>query len=222
MNASGCPRFIAMPNDARRQSPSTARNREPILEVLRKIMPPAGLVLEIASGTGEHAVHFATHLPELEWQPSDADPDARASIAAWRAESALSNLRPPLALDVAMDPWPVARADAVICINMIHISPWSAAEALVRGAAPILPAGGVLFLYGPYRREGRHTAPSNEAFDHDLRQRNSKWGVRDLEAVVKLAAGSGLDLSRIIEMPANNLSIVLTSSGHSGTPLSSQ
>lgn len=210
-----------MPSDACRHSPSTVRNRDPILDVLRKVMPPSGLVLEIASGTGEHAVHFAAHMPKLEWQPSDADPDARASIAAWRAESALPNLRPPLALDVAMNPWPVARADAVVCINMIHISPWSAAEALVRGAARILPAGGVLFLYGPYRREGRHTAPSNEAFDRDLRQRNPKWGVRDLEAVIKLAADSRLDLSGTMEMPANNLSIVLTSSGHSGTSLSS-
>jgi SAM-dependent methyltransferase len=222
MNAPAGPRFVAMPNDARRHSPSTARNRDPILGVLRDALPPSGLVLEIASGTGEHAVHFAAHMPKLEWQPSDADPDARASIAAWRAECALANLRAPLALDVATDPWPVAHADAVVCINMIHIAPWNAAEALIRGAARILPSGGVLFLYGPYRREGRHTAPSNEAFDRDLRQRNPKWGVRDLEQVVKLAADSGLNLSCIMEMPANNLSIVLTSSGHSGTTLSSQ
>lgn len=209
-------------HDARQFSPSTARNRDPILDVLRQALPPSGLVLEIASGTGEHAVHFAAHLPKLEWQPSDADAEARRSIAAWRAAAALPNLRPPLVLDVTVEPWPVARADAIVCINMIHIAPWSAAEALARGAARTLPRGGVLFLYGPYRREGRHTAPSNEAFDRDLKQRNSKWGVRDLEDVLKLAARNGLSMHRILEMPANNLSIVLTSSGQSGTLPSSQ
>jgi SAM-dependent methyltransferase len=195
-------------SDARRSSPSTARNRDPILAVLRRVLPAQGLVLEIAEGTGEHAVHFAAHLPRLQWQPSDPDPDARASIDAWRASAALSNLLPSIALDVTADPWPVARADAIVCINMIHISPWAATEGLMAGAARLLPRDGVLFLYGPYRREGRHTAPSNEAFDQDLRRRNPAWGVRDLEEVAALAARNGLDLKEVVEMPANNLSVV--------------
>ena len=204
---------MSEPDDGRRFSPSTARNRDPILGVLKEALPASGLVLEIASGAGEHAVHFAAHLPTLEWQPSDADPDALGSIAAWRAATALPNLRAPVTLDVALEPWPIARAAAIVCINMIHISPWRSAEALMRGAARVLPRGGVLFLYGPYRRGGRHTATSNEAFDHDLRRRNPEWGLRDLEAVVALATGNGLRMSRTVAMPANNLSIVFTSSG---------
>jgi SAM-dependent methyltransferase len=210
------------PSDARRFSPSTARNRDPILDVLKQALPASGLVLEIASGTGEHAVHFAAHLPALAWQPTDADPVARESIAAWRAASSLPNVRPPLALDVLAERWPVARADAVVCINMIHIAPWAAAEALIRGTARILPSGGVFFLYGPFRREGRHTAPSNEAFDYDLRRRNPEWGIRDLEDVAKLATANGLAMTRVVAMPANNLSVVFTSSGQSGASLSSQ
>jgi SAM-dependent methyltransferase len=200
-------------DDGRRYSPSTARNRDPILGVLKEALPASGLVLEIASGTGEHAVHFAAHLPELEWQPSDTDPDALSSIAAWRAATALPNLRAAVTLDVAMEPWPIARAAAIVCINMIHISPWRATEALMRGAARALPGGGVLFLYGPYRRDGQHTAPSNDAFDRDLRRRNPEWGVRDLEAVVALAGANGLRMSRSVAMPANNFSIVFTPSG---------
>lgn len=194
--------------DARRFSPSTARNRDPILAVLRGVLPREGEVLEIAAGTGEHAVHFAKHLPHLRWQPSDPDPDARASITAWRASAALANLVPAVALDVTAEPWPVARADAIVCINMIHIAPWGATEALMAGAARTLPPAGVLFLYGPYRREGRHTAPSNEAFDADLRRRNPAWGVRDLGEVSAVAARNGLDFQQIVEMPANNLSVV--------------
>jgi SAM-dependent methyltransferase len=194
--------------DARRFSPSTARNRDPILAVLRGVLPREGEVLEIAAGTGEHAVHFAKHLPHLRWQPSDPDPDARASITAWRASAALANLLPAVALDVTAEPWPVARADAIVCINMIHIAPWGATEALMAGAARTLPPAGVLFLYGPYRREGRHTAPSNEAFDADLRRRNPAWGVRDLGEVSAVAARNGLDFQQIVEMPANNLSVV--------------
>ena len=199
--------------DARLFSPSTARNRDPILDVLRQVLPRSGLVLEIASGSGEHAVHFASQLPGLQWQPSDADAEARASIEAWRAKTALPNLLPPLTLDVMAQPWPVARADALVCINMIHISPWAATESLMAGAARLLPDRGPLFLYGPYRRDDRHTAPSNEAFDRDLRRRNPEWGVRNLEEVVRLAEVSGLDLQRTVEMPANNLSVVFSRSG---------
>jgi SAM-dependent methyltransferase len=195
-------------SDARQFSPSTARNRGPILDVLKRVLPQKGLIFEIASGTGEHAIHFARSLPEVTWQPSDPDSGARASIAAWIAAEKLPNVRAPLAFDVTSTPWPVERADAVLCINMIHISPWSAAEALLRGAARILPPGGVLFLYGPYKRDGRHTAPSNEAFDQDLRRRNPAWGVRDLADVEKTASAGGLRLSQIVEMPANNLSVV--------------
>lgn len=195
-------------SDTRRFSPSTARNRDPILAVLRRVLPPRGLVLEIASGTGEHAVHFAGSLPARTWQPSDVDPDARVSIAAWRDQAALPNLRPVLALDVTAEPWPVAHVDAIVCINMIHIAPWAATEALLSGAGRHLSAGGVLFLYGPFRRDGRHTAPSNAAFDDDLRRRDPAWGVRDLEEVAALARRNGLDLKEIVAMPANNLSVV--------------
>jgi SAM-dependent methyltransferase len=195
-------------DDARLFSPSTARNREPILGVLKQVLPPAGLVLEIASGAGEHAVHFASHLPRLQWQPSDPDAGARASIEAWRESAELPNLLPAVALDVMAEPWPVDRADAVVCINMVHISPWTATEALMRGAARRLPPDGILFLYGPYRRGGRHTAPSNEAFDQDLRRRNPVWGVRDLDDVAGLAEINGLRLRQTVEMPANNLSVV--------------
>ena len=192
----------------KREAPAAARNRQPILEVLRPRLPARGLVLEVASGTGEHAVHFAAALPGLDFQPSDPDADARASIDAWVADSGLANLRPALALDAAAPGWPVAAADAVLCCNMIHISPWASAAGLVAGAASILPPGGLLYLYGPYRRNGRHTAPSNAAFDEDLRRRNPAWGVRDLEAVAALAAGSGFGTPEVVEMPANNLSVL--------------
>ncbi len=195
-------------SDARRYSPSTARNRGPILDVLRRVLPQKGLIFEVASGAGEHAVHFARRLPGLTWQPSDPDAEARASIAAWIDAEGLPNIRPPLAFDVTSDAWPVDRADGVTCINMIHIAPWQAAEALLRGAANILSDGGVLYLYGPYKRNGRHTAPSNEAFDLDLRRRNPAWGVRDLDEVERTASTHGLRLREIIEMPANNLSVV--------------
>lgn len=194
--------------DHRRQAPSAARNRDPILAVLRDVLPPAGTVLEIASGTGEHSVHFAQALPGLTFQPSDPNPDARLSIAAWVADSGLANLHPPLDLDVTSPAWPVRAADAVLCINMIHISPWASTEGLMRGAASILPPGGPLYLYGPYRRAGVATAPSNEAFDRDLRQRNAAWGLRELEAVAEVAAAAGFSGPEVTEMPANNLSVV--------------
>jgi SAM-dependent methyltransferase len=189
-------------------SPSVARNREPILAVLRRVLPAGGIVLEIASGTGEHAMHFAAALPELTWQPTDRDPEARRSIAARRAAAVLPNLLPPLELDAAAPSWPVERADAIVAINMIHIAPWSAAEGLMAGAARLLAPGGILYLYGPYQENGRHTAPSNAAFDASLRARDPEWGVRDVGAVAELAARHGLALAERVAMPANNLSLV--------------
>ncbi|NML30242.1 DUF938 domain-containing protein [Paraburkholderia antibiotica] len=194
--------------DARQHSPSAERNRDPILAVLRDALPSSGRVLEIASGTGEHAIWFAGALPGLDWQPSDADEDARASIVAWRAHAALPNLRAPLALDVRRPDWGIDALDAVVCINMIHISPWSAAQALFDGAGRRLVDGGVLYLYGPYKRDGAHTAPSNDAFDHWLKSRDPDWGVRDMEAVVALGDAAGLVCEQVVAMPANNFSLV--------------
>jgi cyclopropane fatty-acyl-phospholipid synthase-like methyltransferase len=188
-------------------APAVARNREPILAVLRHVLPERGLVLEIASGSGEHGVYFAAALPGLTWQPTDPDPEARESIAAYRAAMALPNVLPPLALDAAASRWPVTKADVIVAINMIHIAPW-AAEGLMAGAERLLPAGGVLFLYGPFREHGRHTAPSNAAFDESLRARNREWGVRDLDEVVALASRHGFALEERVAMPANNLSVV--------------
>jgi SAM-dependent methyltransferase len=192
----------------KRHAPATARNRGPILDVLRSHLPADGLVLEVASGSGEHAVHFAANLPQLVFQPSDPDEDALASIDAWAATSALANIRPAMALDTTQPSWPVEQADAVLCCNMIHIAPWSAAVGLVAGAARVLPDHGLLYLYGPYRRDGGHTAPSNEAFDRDLRRRNRAWGIRDLEAVSELAEAHGFASPEVIDMPANNLSVI--------------
>ena len=198
---------------ARRSAPAAARNRDPILSVLRRHLPSAGLVLEIASGTGEHSVHFAGALPRLVFQPSDPDSAARASIDAWAGEAGLANVRPALALDATAADWPVRRADAVLCINMIHIAPWEATLGLMAGAARVLPPGGPLYLYGPFRRDGAHTAPSNAAFDAGLRARDPAWGVRDLEAVLDAGAQAGLRLSALEAMPANNVSVVLTRIG---------
>ena len=194
----------------RRFAPATTRNREPILEVLAGVVPAGAHVLEIASGSGEHAVFLAERLPVESWQPTDPDADARASIDAWSAELSARKVLPALDLDVMRSPWPVRRGDVVVCINMIHISPWPACEALLRGAAAILPDGGTLYLYGPYRRGGAHTAPSNAAFDASLRARDPRWGVRDLEAVAELAAREGLALREVVPMPANNFSVVLS------------
>ena len=196
------------PPPGARASPSTARNREPILAVLKTRLPASGMVLEIAAGAGEHAVHCAGALPGLQWRPTDPDPEALASIAAWRDHASLANLLPPLRLDAA-DPnhWPVERADVLININMIHISPWAAAEGLMTGAGRVLPAGGLLFLYGPYIEPAVETAPSNLDFDLSLKGRNSAWGLRQLDAVTALAAEHGLDLDERIAMPANNLAL---------------
>jgi len=192
----------------KRQAPAAARNRQPILDVLRTCLPKEGLVLEIASGSGEHAVHFAHALPGLTVQPSDPGAEQRASIDAWAREHGLVNVRPALELDAQSGTWPVTAADAVVCINMIHIAPWEAAIGLMSGSARLLPSGGVLFLYGPYHRNGRPTAPGNEAFDRSLRQQDASWGVRNLEDVTSLAAQNGFSAPQIVEMPANNLSLV--------------
>ena len=196
-----------MDEDKRRHAPATLRNRDAILAALGRHLPARGAVLEVASGTGEHAAHFAAALPHLVFRPSDHDPGARASIDAWAAGARLPNLRAALALDVCAPDWERAArgADAVLCVNMVHIAPWAATVGLMRGAAALLPAGGALCLYGPFRRDGRHTAPSNEAFDADLRASDPAWGVRDLEAVADEAAARGFAAPVVEEMPANNL-----------------
>jgi SAM-dependent methyltransferase len=197
------------PSPAALSSPAAVRNRDAILAVLEPVLPDRGLVLEIAAGSGEHAVHFAGACPGLVWQPADLDDDALASIAAWRDFAGLANLRPPLQLNAA-DPesWPIRQADVIVAINMIHIAPWSAAQGLMAGAHRLLPNGGVLFLYGPYFETGVIAAPSNLAFDLSLKSRNSAWGLRHLDTVDALAAQNGLVLSGRIAMPANNLALV--------------
>jgi SAM-dependent methyltransferase len=193
----------------RREAPAAARNRDAILAVLSRVLPKAGIVLEIASGTGQHAVHCAAALPGVTWQPSDPDAASRESIEAWRHEAALANLNAPIALDVRREPWDVPDTlGGIVCINMIHIAPWEAAEALFEGAGTRLAHDGVLYLYGPYKRDGAHTAPSNAAFDEQLRATDARWGVRDLEAVEALGRNAGLSLREVVPMPANNLSLV--------------
>jgi SAM-dependent methyltransferase len=189
----------------KQHAPATARNREPIRDVLASRLPASGLVLEIASGTGEHAVHLARSFPAIDWQPSDPDPTARASIAAWRDEAGLANLLAPIALDVTAPAWPIEHAAAVACINMVHIAPWQAALGLFAGAARVLEPGALLYLYGPYRFAGA-TAPSNEEFDRSLRARDPAWGVRDVDEL--RPAAIGFTLEEIVPMPANNHSLV--------------
>lgn len=193
--------------EGRLSAPATERNRGPILEVLERVLPRPGRVLEVASGTGEHAVFFARSLPGVEWAPSDPDPDHRASIAAWTEHLGVGNVAAPLALDVR-GAWPDGPFDAVFCANMIHIAPWEACLGLLAGTARTLRPGGPLVMYGPYMRDGAHTAPSNAAFDASLRQRDPSWGVRDLGDVVAVAASHGLALEAVVEMPANNLTVV--------------
>jgi hypothetical protein len=187
---------------------SAERNKGPILDVLTRVLPGRGVVLEIASGTGQHVVHFAKALPSLTWQPSDPDPELLESIALRVGEEQLANVTPPIKLDVTRLPWPLQTTDAVVCINMIHVAPWSATLALLEGTKALLPTQHVLFLYGPYRRFGQHTSKSNEQFDSDLRAHDPEWGLRDLEAVSEAAASSGFVLAEIVEMPANNLSLI--------------
>lgn len=194
--------------DARETAPSPERNKQPILEVLSRVLPRRGLVLEIGSGTGQHVAHFAKALPRLTFQPSEMDVERHASIAAWVGAGGLSNVKPPLAIDVTKRPWPVPAADAIVCINVIHISPWEATLALMAGAGILLPAGGVLVTYGPYMRGGAHTSQSNEAFDASLRARNPAWGVRDIDKVTEVAGMEGLALEAVIPMPANNFTLV--------------
>lgn len=192
----------------KRHAPATLRNRDAITAKLAEELPAAGLVLEVASGSGEHAVHFARHFPMLDWQPSDPDRAALASIAAWSAEAGLANLCAPLMLDAAAAEWPLARADALLCINMVHISPWAATLGLMAGAARLLPAGAPLILYGPFIEADVLTVPSNLAFDESLRARDPAWGLRDVADVAAAAAAQGLDLTRRMAMPANNLILV--------------
>ena len=196
--------------DARLFAAATERNRRPILNVLSRVLPDSGRVLEVASGSGEHALWFARELPALIWQPSDPDPACRRSIAAHAAHAGIETLAAPLDLDAARSDWPIDAADAVVCINMIHIAPWSAAAGLLAGAARILPPEGVLYLYGPYLGADRHTAPSNAAFDASLRAHNPDWGLRDVATVSEAARMQGLILNEVAEMPANNLSLVFT------------
>ncbi len=193
--------------DARAHAPATLRNREPILDRLRLELPARGTVLEVASGSGEHAVHFAQALAPLVWQPSDPDAAARRSIAAWAETVRLPNLAPPLDLDAAAPVWPIDRADAVVAINLLHISPWRVALGLLAGAARLLAPGAPLLVYGPFLEAGVRTAPSNQAFDASLRRRDPSWGLRRLEAVAE-AAAPGFQLSGRHAMPANNLMLV--------------
>ena len=204
-------RFYEAPLGASRRSsaPAALRNRKPIADVLAGWLPESGLVLEIASGTGEHVVHFAERFPHLDWQPSDVHPDALSSIRAWREETSLANVREPLVLNAASDEWPVATADAMLSINMMHISPWASALGLIAGAARILPSRGPLILYGPWLADGIDTVASNLAFDADLKQRNPKWGLRKVEHFAAAAADQGIELEETRAMPANNLMLLL-------------
>ncbi|NES97061.1 MAG: DUF938 domain-containing protein [Desertifilum sp. SIO1I2] len=205
-------------------APATERNREPILAVLLEVLPATGTVLEISSGTGEHAVFFAPRLAPRLWIPTDVSAIAISSIAQWREEYPAENLYPPMMLDVCEPIWPVEQEElpeplqafdanrdpirAIVNINMIHIAPWQACLGLMEGARRILPSGGILYLYGPFKRGGRHTAPSNEQFDQSLQAQNPEWGVRDLDEVVEVAQSHQLRFLKMVEMPANNLSVV--------------
>jgi SAM-dependent methyltransferase len=203
--------------DGRLVVSSADRNRGPILKVLERVLPKTGLVLEIASGTGQHVVHFAQALKGLNWQPTDMDAACRRSISAWLATAELANVRQPLDLDVRALPWRVPTLDAIVCLNLIHIAPWSVATALFAGAGLALRETGLLYLYGPYSVQGRHTAPSNAAFDSALRAQNFEWGLRDLEEVDSVAKEQGFDLAETIEMPANNLSVLFQKRGATRT-----
>jgi hypothetical protein len=193
--------------EVKRHAPATERNRDVIAQTLARVLPTEGLILEVASGTGEHVVHFAKMFPALTWQPSDPDPIALASINAWRADSKVPNVRPAMLLDASAD-WPIAQADAVVCIDMTHISPWAATVGLLRNAARLLPQSAVLFIYGPYNQRDVPLADSNAAFDAALRQQNALWGLRYVDDITAEAYTSGLHLDSVIDMPANNLSLI--------------
>ena len=192
----------------RHYAPAAERNRAPILAVLRRLVPPRARVLEVASGTGQHAAWFAAHLPGTLWQPSEADPSAFASITAWAAEEGASNVLEPVRLDCAAARWPFGVFDVVYCANLIHIAPWDCCLGLLRGAGRHLAAGGRLLLYGPFRIGGEHTSASNAAFDAGLRAQDPGWGVRDLRDVEARAAEQGLRYVERVRMPANNLVVV--------------
>ena len=194
--------------EARKFAPATLRNRNPITEVLRNFLPSSGLVLELASGSGEHVVHFAAKLPWLRWQPSDRNEEACRSVAAWTAEAALENVLPPVRLDVSDATWPFDTADAILCINMAHISAWEATVSVFSHAATLLEPGNILYFYGPFIRDGVVTSPSNVEFDYSLKSRNPDWGLREVAAIDRLAVANGFLPSEIIEMPANNLSLL--------------
>ena len=194
--------------DGRWFAPAAERNQAPILEVLARELPQSGLVLEIASGTGQHVARFAQALPRLSWQPSDPDAAFRRSISLWIDFEHLANVNLPLALDVRLLPWPIAAADAIICINMVHVAPWAATPALFEGARQVLARDSLLFLYGPFRRGGQHTAPSNAKFDADLRAHDPEWGLRDVEALAAVASDTGFVLADEVAMPANNFSLI--------------
>lgn len=214
------PKEVALENrDAageRLFSPSAARNRDAIRDVFIEVMSDKGAILEVGGGTGEHAVHIAGALPGVQWLTGDPDPASRASIAAWIEETRLSNLRGPHAIDVTALEWGVEDAapfDGIVSINMVHIAPFAAAKGLFAGAGRLLRSGGKLFLYGPFSRNGVHAAPSNKAFDEGLRRRDPEWGVRDLDRdLAPLAQKNGLALDRVVEMPANNLSLIFSKS----------
>ena len=193
--------------EVKRYAPATERNRDVIAETLVNVLPAEGVVLEIASGTGEHAVHFAQLFPGITWQPSDPDPIAIASINAWRADCAVPNVRSAMLLDASAD-WPIAHADAIVCINMAHISPWAATVGLLRNAARLLPQSAPLFIYGPFRQHDVPLAEGNATFDAALRQQNVEWGLRYVEDITKEARDVGLALDQIIPMPSNNLSLI--------------
>jgi len=198
-------------HDDRLFATAVQRNREPIFDILEQFLPKTGLVLEVASGTGEHGAYLAPRFPRLTWQPSDANPDMQKSITAWAQETG-ANMAPPLALDAQADTWPLASAAAIVCINMIHISPWESCLGLMAGAGRILGEGGVLYLYGPYKIKNKHTAESNAAFDLSLQSRNPAWGVRNLDDVIDVAAMHGLQFRQTVNMPANNLSVIFMKS----------
>jgi Protein of unknown function (DUF938) len=202
-----CEELAVLPSD-RLVSPSAERNRGAISAVLSQALPERGVILEVGSGTGQHVVQFARSMPNLIWQPSERDADCLRSIQAWTSAEALSNVRPPLHLDVSALPWPIDSAAALVCINMIHIAPWSATEALFEGSKTLLSGGGLLCLYGPFKRQGQHTSPSNKSFDALLRRQDPEWGVRDIDDVSCLADEAGLDLRQTHEMPSNNLTLV--------------
>ena len=202
-----------IPSDRARHFPATARNRDVIADVLKRYLPATGVVLEIASGSGEHSVYFARVFPDLRWQPSDPDPLNLESITAWGEAAEAGNLCTPLPINASDVILPIDAADAMMCINMIHISPWDATKGLMRNAAKLLPQGAPLYLYGPYRVGGVHTAPSNEAFDRSLRSQNETWGVRDLEDVCAEAEKNGLSFVECVEMPSNNQSVIFRKTG---------